>query len=79
VNTVESNWKLTLTVEASNQVETKAIGDALTTDEPIVWNTEATSFSFTLYESKAKDLRAMWNTRVRGLIAVDSLFQALSE
>jgi len=51
VNTVESKWKLTLTVEASNQVETKALGDALTTDEPIVWNTEATSFSFTLYES----------------------------
>ena len=79
MNTVVSNWKLTLTVESSTLGETKALGDALTTDEAIVWNTELTSFSFTLHESKAKDLRAMWNTRVRGLIAVDSLFQALRE
>ena len=79
MNTVVSNWKLTLTVESSTQGETNALGDALTTDEAIVWNTELTSFSFTLHESKAKDLRAMWNTRVRGLIAVDTLFKALRE
>lgn len=79
MNTVKSKWKLTLTVESSTPLETKALGDALTTDESIVWNTEKTAFSFSLHESKAKDLRAMWNTRVRGLIAVDSLFQAMRE
>lgn len=79
MNTVKSKWKLTLTVESSTPLETKSLGDALTTDESIVWNTEKTTFSFSLHESKAKDLRAMWNTRVRGLIAVDSLFQAMRE
>ena len=79
VNTVSSKWILTLEVQASTPSETKALGDALTTDESIDWNEERTSFSFSLNESKAKDLRAMWNTRIRGLIAVDSLFEALKE
>lgn len=79
VNTVSSKWILTLEVQASTPSETKALGDALTTDEAIEWNEERTSFSFSLNESKAKDLRAMWNTRIRGLIAVDSLFEALKE
>ena len=79
VNTVSSKWILTLEVQASTPSETKALGDALTTDESIEWNEELTSFSFSLNESKAKDLRAMWNTRIRGLIAVDSLFEALKE
>ena len=79
MNTVSSKWILTLEVQASTPSETKALGDALTTDESIEWNEELTSFSFSLNESKAKDLRAMWNTRIRGLIAVDSLFEALKE
>ncbi|DAC21723.1 MAG TPA: hypothetical protein D7H89_03755 [Candidatus Poseidoniales archaeon] len=79
MNTVSSKWILTLEVQASTPSETKALGDALTTDESIEWNEERTSFSFSLNESKAKDLRAMWNTRIRGLIAVDSLFEALKE
>ena len=79
VNTVSSKWILTLEVQASTPSDTKALGDALTTDESIEWNEERTSFSFSLNESKAKDLRAMWNTRIRGLIAVDSLFEALKE
>ncbi|DAC46276.1 MAG TPA: hypothetical protein D7H93_02695 [Candidatus Poseidoniales archaeon] len=76
---MSSKWILTLEVQASTPSETKALGDALTTDESIEWNEERTSFSFSLNESKAKDLRAMWNTRIRGLIAVDSLFEALKE
>jgi hypothetical protein len=27
----------------------------------------------------AKDLRAMWNTRIRGLIAVDSVLKVINE
>ena len=79
MNTVSSKWILTLEVQASTPSETKALGDSLATDESIEWNEERTSFSFSLNESKAKDLRAMWNTRIRGLIAVDSLFEALKE
>ena len=28
-------------------------------------------------EANAKDLRAMWNTRIRGLIAADEILQAI--
>jgi len=30
-----------------------------------------------LDEANAKDLRAMWNTRIRGLIAADEILQAI--
>ncbi len=36
------------------------------------------SIGFTLTESRAKDLRAMWNTRMRSLIAADSVLQVIS-
>ena len=35
------------------------------------------TFSFCLDEANAKDLRAMWNTRIRGLIAADEILQAI--
>ena len=38
---------------------------------------ELNTFSFRLNEAKAKDLRAMWNTRIRGLIAADEILQAI--
>jgi NADP-dependent 3-hydroxy acid dehydrogenase YdfG len=79
VNTVKSTWKLTLQVQSSDLLNTKALADALTTDEVALWNTEGDAFSFSLNEAKAKDLRAMWNTRVRGLIAVDSLLHLMSD
>ncbi|MFL2949589.1 MAG: hypothetical protein ACJZ40_04310 [Candidatus Poseidoniaceae archaeon] len=73
------DWQLTLAVKSSDTSETRALADALATDEAVVWNKERSSFSFTLNEAKSKDLRAMWNTRIRGLIAVDSLLEILSE
>tara|TARA_B110000003_G_scaffold4093_1_gene4397 strand:+ start:350 stop:769 length:420 start_codon:yes stop_codon:yes gene_type:complete len=79
VNTVAGDWQLTLAVKSSDTSETRALADALATDEAVVWNKERSSFSFTLNEAKSKDLRAMWNTRIRGLIAVDSLLEILSE
>jgi len=36
------------------------------------------TIGFTLNESRAKDLRAMWNTRMRSLIAADSVLQVIS-
>ncbi len=38
---------------------------------------ELNTFSFRLNEANAKDLRAMWNTRIRGLIAADEILQAI--
>jgi len=39
--------------------------------------TDDFTFSFQLDEANAKDLRAMWNTRIRGLIAADEILQAI--
>ena len=70
-------WLLKLSVQSHTLADTKALGDSLTTDEDIVWSSNNESFTFQLNEHKAKDLRAMWNTRMRGVIAVDSLLTSL--
>ena len=67
------SWSLTLSVQSDSLQSTKALADSLATDEKVIWASSKNHFSFQLNEEKAKDLRAMWNTRVRGLIAVDSL------
>jgi hypothetical protein len=72
-----TTWSLTLSVQSHSSADTKALGDALTTDEEIIWSSYNVSFTFHLHELKAKDLRAMWNTRMRGLMAVDSLLSSL--
>jgi hypothetical protein len=72
-----TTWSLTLSVQSHSSADTKALGDALTTDEEIIWSSNNESFTFQLNELKAKDLRAMWNTRMRGLMAVDSLLSSL--
>ncbi|MDP6235031.1 MAG: hypothetical protein QF364_04240 [Candidatus Poseidoniaceae archaeon] len=71
------SWSLTLSVQSSSQQSTKALADSLATDEKVVWASSKEHFSIQLNEQKAKDLRAMWNTRMRGLIAVDSLLLSL--
>lgn len=72
-----TTWSLTLSVQSHCFADTKALADALTTDEEILWSSNNESFTFQLQELKAKDLRAMWNTRMRGLMAVDSLLSSL--
>jgi len=71
------SWSLTLSVQSSSRQGTKALADSLATDEKVVWASSKEHFSIQLNEQKAKDLRAMWNTRMRGLIAVDSLLSSL--
>ena len=71
------SWSLTLSVQSNSHEDTKALADALITDEDVIWATSKEHFSFQLKEQKAKDLRAMLNTRMRGLIAVDSLLASL--
>ena len=68
---MSTEWKLTLEVQSNTKDNTDSLAAALITDCEI--NYHGDSFSIEIIESKAKDLRAMWNTRVRGLIAVDSL------
>ena len=74
-----TSWSLTLSVQSQSFADTKALADALTTDESVVWDSNDESFSFQLHEHKSKDLRAMWNTRMRGLMAVDSLLTSLAD
>lgn len=73
-----SIWSLSLSVQSHSYADTKALADALVTDEEIHWSASNECFEFNLHEDKAKDLRAMWNTRMRGIIAVDSLLSSLS-
>lgn len=73
-----TSWSLTLRVQSKSNADTKALADALVTDEEIHWSALKDSFEFQLQEQKSKDLRAMWNTRMRGIIAVDSLLSSLS-
>ena len=69
---------LTLSVQSKSFADTKALADALTTDEELLWSSDKESFKFQLHQLKVKDLRAMWNTRMRGLMAVDSLLSSLA-
>ena len=74
---MSTEWKLLLEVQSSSKANTNSMAAALVTDCEI--NYHEKSFSILINEKKAKDLRAMWNTRVRGLIAVDSLVSMIDE
>ena len=72
-----SVWKINLDIRSKDLNSTKSLCDALATDCEVKWDGD--SFSVEILESKAKDLRAMWNTRIRGLIAVDSLINVIDQ
>lgn len=71
-------WQLTLRVQSRNQTDTRALAACLATDCETPWNDDD-SFSIHLEESACKDLRAMWNTRLRGLIATDSVLKVFGK
>jgi hypothetical protein len=70
-----NEWILKFDIQSRDLNCTESLAAALTTDCEINWNGE--SFHIMINEAKANDLRAMWNTRVRGLIAVDSLLDVI--
>ena len=72
---MSTQWKLTLEVQSSSKANTDSLAASLVTDCEIDYHEN--SFTIEISEGKAKDLRAMWNTRVRGLIAVDSLIHMI--
>jgi len=71
-------WALTLLVQSRSQTDTKALAGCLATDRETTWEDDH-SFSIELNEAACKDLRAMWNTRLRGLIATDSVLQVFGK
>ena len=56
-------WSVRLQVDSPNA---KSLASSLVSEEELEIND--VSFSFTLKESRAKDARAMWNTRLRSLV-----------
>ena len=71
-------WQLTLRVQSRTVTDTRALAACLATDCKTNWKNE-TSFAIQLNEAACKDLRAMWNTRLRGLIATDSVLQVFGK
>ena len=66
-------WQLHLTVESPDVI---ALAASLASEEKVV--IKDNSLSFILSESRAKDLRAMWNTRVRSLIIANNVLEVMS-
>ena len=56
-------WKVRLLVDSS---DAETLASSLASEEDVVIG--ESSFSFTLIEPRAKDARAMWNTRMRSVI-----------
>ncbi|MEK9650931.1 MAG: hypothetical protein VW102_01910 [Poseidonia sp.] len=71
-------WELQLSVQSRSEVDTKALAACLATDCETTWTGENT-FTIELQEAACKDLRAMWNTRLRGLIATDNVLKVFGK
>jgi hypothetical protein len=69
-------FSLVCTISRRHADNIRAMQDSLIS-ETESYSVDENTFSFRLDESNAKDLRAMWNTRIRGLIAADEILQAI--
>ena len=65
-------WSVRLEVDSPNA---KSLASSLVSEEDININDD--SFSFTLNESRAKDARAMWNTRLRSLVIASKVIEVM--
>ena len=65
-------WSVRLMVDSPNA---KSLAASLASEETVVVNGE--NMSFTLQETRAKDARAMWNTRMRSLVIANRLIEVM--
>ena len=72
----ETPFSLVCTITRADATDIQAMRDSLVSETESHEHNQNT-FSFRLDEANAKDLRAMWNTRIRGLIAADEILQAI--
>ncbi len=72
----ETPFSLVCTIKRADAADIRAMRDSLIS-ETESHSVDDNTFSFRLDENNAKDLRAMWNTRIRGLIAADEILQAI--
>ncbi len=71
-------WRLSLEISSEIETDTKALAACLATDCETHWIGD-NQFQINLEEIHAKDMRAMWNTRMRGLIATDSILKVFGK
>ena len=71
-------WHLRLRIQSRTLTDTEALCAALATDCDTVWD-DSEGFFLELAETKCKDLRAIWNTRMRGLIATDEVLKVFAK
>ena len=65
-------WSVRLRVDSPHA---KSLASSLVSEEELEINHD--SFSFTLNETRAKDARAMWNTRLRSLVISSKLIKVM--
>ena len=65
-------WSVRLKVDSPHA---KSLASSLVSEEELEIDDD--SFSFTLNESRAKDARAMWNTRLRSLVISSKLIKVM--
>ena len=66
-------WSVRLSVDSP---WAKSLASSLASEEDV--SLEGDNFSFTLNESRAKDARAMWNTRMRSLVIANNVIQVIN-
>ncbi|RPG79375.1 MAG: hypothetical protein CBC77_002935 [Euryarchaeota archaeon TMED117] len=72
----ETPFSLVCTIQRDDVTQRKALRESLASEAETI-SIDDQQFSFNLHEANAKDLRAMWNTRIRGLIAADEILKVI--
>ena len=72
----ETPFSLVCTIQRNDLNLRKAMQESLASEAETT-SIDDQQFSFNLHEANAKDLRAMWNTRIRGLIAADEILKVI--
>lgn len=72
----ETPFSLVCVIQRSNVRQRKAMQESMISESETT-SIDDNQFSFNLHEANAKDLRAMWNTRIRGLIAADEILKVI--
>jgi len=65
-------WSVRLSVDSTHA---KSLASSLSSEEEVIVNGD--NFTFTLEESRAKDARAMWNTRMRSLVIASKVIEVM--
>ena len=69
-------FSLICTIQRTDERQLKALQDSMASESE-TRSIDDQQFSFNLHERTAKDLRAMWNTRIRGLMAADEILKVI--